>query len=147
MLYTCIIFVLCVHLSLSHPSRKFVKQNLYPVISFELRLRCCLWTIATSGSPQKQKKTLEAQASLSWYYLAANDPHQCWIAENTACESFLKTSSALHTLSHAYIVWRYKCIHTMLCATMYVWDVYSLYNHFNSTMSQLQDVCKTCVSL
>ena len=44
MLYTCIIFVLCVHLSLSlsHPSRKFVKQSLYPVISFELRLRCCL---------------------------------------------------------------------------------------------------------
>ena len=57
MLYTCIICVLCVHLSLSHPSRKFVKQSLYPVISFELRLRCCLWTIATSGSPQKQKNS------------------------------------------------------------------------------------------
>lgn len=146
MLYTCIIFVLCVHLSLSPISKvcqtKSLSSDFFRTSFALLPLNHSNFRVST-----KTKKTLEAQASLSWYYLAANDPHQCWIAENTACESFLKTSSALHTLSHAYIVWRYKCIHTMLCATMYVWDVYSLYNHFNSTMSQLQDVCKTCVSL
>ena len=62
-------------------------------------------------------------ASLSRYYLAACDPDPFWIAENTACKCFLKTSSALHTLPHAYLVWRY--MHTChivcnICVTMCV---------------------------